>query len=418
MKKEMLIIFSTVMGMLLFSCNNDGDTDKGPIEPNEGEAASLTMKLANEAVMKTRAFDDLQNDRTQNILQVRGDVNIFFFTNLGTLVKSDTPAATELVAGKDYTYDNDGITTAVKEVIVVANVGDISAGITNKASLQDKLNSLEVAQQDYLKLSPDIWVYGSTTAIDWDAKPAINGIKQGECSIDMSPILSRIDVTVNTSGITAGYDPVNISSSSVDFKGVAVLYSGAYTHYIPTFTPLISNIGGGDLPLNSGLPDHSFPLWTASGQTSVLTTTSTGESILHALWKGEWNDVNNLEPSTGTFKRTFYAFPSSVETGYYNRNTILTVYGDHHNHPGESNDVVPPLFWAVRFAESQPLNGGAFAEQLKNGTVYNITLNLKGDYSGGGPGTTDPEAESANLEVTINQVKWRAIIPMEIDFNS
>jgi len=422
MRKEIKIIFSAVIGMLIISCNNDGDDSIGPDQFKKEEAASLTMKLSNEVARKTKAFDDLQNDRTQNILKVQGVVNIFFFTNTGSLVKSDAALATDLVAGKTYTYDNDGITTAIKEVIVVGNVGDITAGIVNKSGLQAVLNSLEDAQSDYLKLTPDIWVYGATTAIDWDSQPAVNGIKQGQCAIDIAPVLSRIDVTVNTSGITDGYEPTNISASNIDFKGVAVLYSGAYTHYTPDFIPTMSSLtskfGATVLPLKSGLEDNDFPLWSGSNQVSLLTPANDDESILNASWTGKWKGNDNLDQSTGAFTRTFYAFPTSVETGYYNRNTILTVYGDYHDNPEESNDVVTPLFWAVRFSESQPLKGGAFAEPLKNGNVYNLTINMTGDYSGGGSGTTDPEAESANLEVTINQVKWKAIISMEIDFNN
>jgi len=422
MKKQMKIIFSVAMGMLSFSCSNDATDSIGPPESPQGEAASLIMKLSNEAVVNTRSFDDLQNDRTQNILQVRGDVNIFFFTNMGTLVKSDTPSASELIAGKNYTYDNDGITTAVKEVIVVANVGNIATGITSKSSLQAKLKSLQEAQDDYIQSPPEIWVYGSTTAIDWDSEPAVNDIKQGKCTIDVAPVLSRIDVTVNTSGITAGYKPSDIPSSNIDFKGVAVLYSGAYSHLIPPFVPSIAaidkEIGAGTLPLKSGLADSGFPLWTASDQVSVLTPANGKESILNATWAGAWNGNDNLDTSTGAFTRTFYAFPTSIETGYYNRNTILTVYGDYHDNPGEASDAVTPLFWAVRFSETQPLNGGAFAKPLENGTVYELKINMTGDYSGGGPGTTDPEGESANLEVTINQVKWKAVVSMEIDFNS
>ncbi|WP_029902707.1 hypothetical protein [Prevotella sp. 10(H)] len=421
MRKEIKIIISTIIGMLLISCSDDGTDSVGPNETKKEEAASLTMKLSNEVAQRTKSFDDLQNDRTQNILQVRGVVNIFFFTNTGALVKSDTPLAADLIAGKTYTYDNDGITTAIKEVIVVGNVGSIPADINNKSKLEAIINSLEQAQDDYQKSTPDIWVYGATTDIDWDSQPAVNGIKQGKCSIDIAPVLSRIDVTVNTSGITAGYEPADIPSSNIDFKGVAVLYSGAYTHYIPGFIPTMSSItskfGTTALPLRSGLEDTEFPLWSASNQVSLLTPEKK-ETILHASWTGEWHGNDNLEQSTGTLTRTFYAFPTSVEAGYYNRNTILTVYGDYHDNPGESNDAITPLFWAVRFSETQPLNGGAFAKPLENGTVYELKINMTGDYSGGGPGTTDPEAESANLEVTINQVKWKTVVSMEIDFNN
>jgi len=420
MKKECKYFFSAVIGMLMLSCN-DGDDMSNPVKPVEPDAAaSITLKLSNEAVVKTRAMDDLQNDNTQNILKLKGDVNIFFFAGNGSLVMSDRPAATDLVSGKQYTYE-DGITTSISEVIVVGNIPDITSGINSKAGLQAILSTLEAAQSAYMKAEPDIWVYGASTSIDWDSNPLINGMKHGKCTIDMAPILSRIDVTVKTDGITNGYTPSSPSTSNVYFKGVAVLYSGAYSHYIPGFVPLMATlstgVGPGTLPLRSGLDDNNFPLWTASDQVSVLTGDNGGsESLLHATWNGLWNTQSN-EGTPGKFERTFYAFPSSIESGYYNRNTILTVYADYKETPGAAGDPTP-LFWSVRFADNQQIKGGSFAQPLENGNIYQLTLNMTGDYSDGGGGTTDPEAEFANLDVTINQIKWKTVIPMEVDFNN
>lgn len=423
MRKAIKNVAGLLACIMLVSCSNDENIDRNePIDPDYGDAASIVLKLSNEAVMKTRAFDDLQNDRTQDILKVKGDVNIFFFTATGNLVKADTPSATDLISGKMYTNQNDNITTAVAEVVVVGNVGDISTGVISKSGLYAKINTLENAQDAYMDASPDIWVYGSTTDIDWAA--AVDGVVQGECSIDLAPILSRIDVKVNTTGITAGYEPADIATSNIDFKGVAVLYSGGYTHYAPAFMPTLAELtnkyGSSVLPMRSGLVDGSYPLWSGSDKTSLLTPASGNESILHASWNGDWNGIDNLDLPDATFTRTFYAFPSSKEAGYYNRNTILTVYGDHYAVPGDASEKVTPLFWPVHFSSEQGLNGGAFSQPLENGNVYKLTINMKGDFSEGGSGTTDPDEEifPANIEVTINQVKWKAVIPMEIDFGN
>lgn len=424
MKKQFRNFVSIMAGIVLVSCSNDSNDILINEESGNSESASIVLKLANEAAVGTRALGDLQNDRTQNILQVRGTVNIFFFTATGNLVKSDTPLATDLLTGKEYTNQVHGITTAVKEVVIVGNVGDITSGVTNKNTLHAKLNTLEKAQSDYTESTPDIWVYGATTDINWDAQPAVNGVKQGECTVDMAPVLARIDVTINTTGITSGYTPTSLSASNVDFKGIAVLYSGGYSHYIPNFIPNLSAItsgyGAGTLPLRSGLMDTSFPLWTGSSQVSLLTPATGDESILHASWDGTWNSQDNLDATKRIFTRSFYAFPSNTESGYYDRNTIVTLYGDHHDNPGEVGDNVTPLFWAVHFSSSQVLNGGAFSQPLENGTVYNLVIYLNGDYTNGGPGTTDPEEESnpANLTVTMEQVKWKAVIPMEMTFNN
>lgn len=419
--KELML---AAAGMLFFSCTADDDVNKLVNTLEDGDAASMVLKLSNETVSGTRALDDLQPNGIQSILQVKGTVNIFFFTATGKLVHGDTPNVSELSTGKKYTNEDHGITTAVKEVVVVGNVGNILSGVTNKKSLHQKLNTLENAQSDYIKSSPDIWVYGSSTDIDWNASPAVNGVMQGSCTLDVAPVLSRIDVTVNTSGITAGYEPSDIPSSNVDFKGVAVLYSGGYTHYIPEFIPTTSEItaqyGSAAVPLRSGLTDNSFPLWTGTNQTTLLTPTVNDESILNASWLGQWNSNDNFDSPSGTFSRSFYAFPSKTQSGFYNRNTVVTVYGDFHDNPGESDDKITPLFWAVHFSPTQLLNGSTFATTLENGKVYNLTINLKGDYSEGGPGTTDPDGESnpADITVTINQAKWKAIISMKIDFDS
>lgn len=396
MKKFLLAALAAVT--LFASCSKEGGEGQADID-----AASITIKFSNST---TKALDDLNgSDFTQTILVV-DNANVFMFDNLGNMLLQDYMTTNQLAGGKTYDNATYGITTAVAEVVVVGNAGDLTTtNLTDKATLNAEIGSLVSAETLYANNTGNFWVYG-TSAITWTGTNS--GVTEGEAELEINPILSRIDVTVDISGVTAGLDG---AEPNVVLDGVAVLYSASWSHYIPKFAPTAAEVtaAGGGKVLTSGVIAADYPLWDGlpvHGDADQFGTKG-AETILNGVW------ATNYVVGDKKYTRSFYAFAPDIAN--YGSNAIVTVYGHHQKWEGGAVTKTTPLFWPVHFSDNESATG---AEPLEPGNVYSVAISFTKDFSDGGGGGTDPEQpiNAANILVKVKPAKWKTVINISKEF--
>lgn len=398
----------------------------------EGDPVNIRIKLNNEIVNKTRAIDGIDGGYEQDRVTLTGTdpVYVYIFTGYGKLlVKDEGHTVAQLQAG--VTYQNSTytlLTTAAKQVVILANVSTDLAPTTNEisdyASLQAKIETLNAAATRYGSGTASvITVYGES-GITWNG-PDGNGVEQGAASLELNPLLARIDAIVSTEHAEGLLSAVpTVGTTGVLLKGVAVLYSGTGSHFAPAFEYTYADAGAGKA-LQSGLLADDYTLWNGVGHGDAAQFgTKGGQTILHGSWdktNGVWGDgtpVANVVTTThDVFSRSFYAFPPTAakhpttETASkfygYSAHTILTVYGDYYDSKGN----ITTLFWPVHF-------NGTDADPLDQGQHYKVNIGLKADFTDGDGGGTDPEEEHpADVVVTVSKAKWKTTINITKDFN-
>lgn len=418
MKAKFFVIAALAAAVGFTSCQKEGG------EPNVGtDAVNISIKLDNEILTGTKALDGLTDLKQDRVTMSDGDpVYVYIFNTTGRLLQYDATTV-GLLKGEGKTYMNTAnplLTTAAKDVVVLANLGAVPAAVTSYAELQAQFQTLATASTRYNEgvaaVSSVIAVYGKG-GIDWGT--TVDGVTPGNAALTLNPLLARIDATVSTEGSQGIYSLApGKGTAGVVLKGVAVLYSGYASHYASNFaftlaeaaaaTPAVNALQSGLVPTTT-----DYPLWNGITHGDAAQFGTKGaETILHGTWKGTWNGKDNLA-ITGhdVFSRSFYAFPPTAETdgSGYSAHTILTVYGDHYAEDG----TVTPLFWPVHFVA-----GGDTSAALAQGQHYNVTINLKGDFKAGDGGSVDPESErKANVSVTISEAKWKPTITISKDFN-
>ena len=262
-------------------------------------------------------------------------------------------------------------TTAAKSIIILGNVASVVSEFENVDTKAD----LDAILGEFSNLvSSEMWSYGSAN-LDFSVGTATDG-KSPLASVNLAlkPIASKINVTVKNS-------MENWNSTKIELTGVALLYSAAYTHYVPvnsTHIPTEAEVTTPDVYYRSGITGWGSEL-------SQFTIPYTADNKLYAPW-GSIED----------FENTFYAFASN---GAHGKHPIVTVYG---KYLGED------FYWPVHFT-AEDLNA-----VLESGKKYNLTIDLKGDVNGGAGGVIDPEEtiEKAFITISVSSTGWGTVVDL------
>lgn len=413
--KKIFMIAALAAAVGFTSCSSD--SNEAP--STENTPVSIYVKLSNETA--TRALDNIDGLlQTEVTLAGDGKVNVFMFDAAGVLIHKHAPTATELSTGVKYeNADIPALTTSTTKVVVVGNVGDITTSVSSYATLQGQLRTLEAAETDYK--AETIWVYGES-GITWGAYDADADVTEGTATLDINPLLSRIDLTVDLSGLDAdanGYNGTNDTNPAIEFNGAAVLYSGAQTHMAPKFFYTIAEAQAATAkPFVSGMIPSSatYQNWeTVLHGNAAQYGTAGAETILHGAWAANTEGTGLAEKYT----KSFYAFaPDPTVDGGYSANTIVTVYGNYFIY--DEDDVLEsttPMFWPVHFSKGESATG---ADVLEAGKYYDVTIKFTGDLGSnhGGGGGENPETpiNKANVTVKIKPAQWKAKVVIEKEF--
>ena len=439
MKKILFAALAVAIGFT--SCSKDSDSTP------DGSKAKIQI-LLNQANY-TRAHDQIGGDGvTQTAVSVQDDLYVIIAQ--GDAIKIADDVSTTGTVSPAYTKDDSGadLTTSIDKVIILGNLPNGVTGAqvmaqTSVAALKTLLNKgLAVAETDYL--AGKIWVQGEAAVTGWTANST--GIQEASVTVDLAPVLSRVDATVNMSAAEGVYTSVgdlqtalsSTGGSALVVEGVALIYSAHESTMVAPFTP---TTGTGSV-LVSGLTPEAGSSWEASDDKGKATLFTGAESFLKGTWLGTsaWgtptnpnasgeNVTGNSATNAGTFTRSFYAFSpknyeASTGTGHfisdetgYKATPILVVYGSRYSAAGVKTT---PIYFSFRFDDTDMTAAaglGTAAPEMTPGVRYGINLTFTGDFST--KGSVDPEKPveyGAALTVTINPAKWSAFVEIGKDF--
>lgn len=435
MKK--IIAVASMAAMVLFAAcskNNDGKVD------NNVEGASINIKFDPsilKPVAETKALDDLNGTNQDRIkLKPTAYVYIYFFDGIGNIVGDEhSLRADALTVAGGKTFDaNDGVNTSITKVVLVANaptgaavpIGNIS-GITSYNDLKNYHLSAAQLNNDMVNNTnkPDFWLVGES-GINWTGTDA-NGVSQGNASLDLSPIFSRIDVTVRLDESINGLYQVDTHTKKViDLKSVDILYGGTFgnfTAYAPTAAELTA-AGKAPYYLTSGIIPEAgsayWYTWLNNGMrrdanqlinTGFVNTAAFTDNTQHAAYAAP-----NMDATSKEFTKSFYVFPNPDDL---NKAVIATLYGVRDVYDaGVATGEKTPVFWSIHFNGANTL--ATEAPVVEQGKVYTVKMALKGDYTDPTTGNPDPEdpAKDANITIEITDVAWKAVVEVpEVGFD-
>lgn len=410
---------------------------------------SIRLKLENATAPMMRVLDnETNNGINQNRVDIK-HVSVFFCNAGGTIVFQQYLPAETLAGPNGKLFNDAAITTAVEEVLIISNINATTTNPTNKTQLREVVKRLAEAEAAYHN-DPDslIWGYGAG-AVTFATTSGLNdaGKVDGTASVKVTPILTRIDVTVTTAGITKGMitqDMLNATTQpdtlrGVKFTDMAILNSAIMTRLIPMsngdtyFAPSKEAMGAfaaqGIYMRNGVMPEDATPWgWTVNPLAKQYEYPANSgvngniETFLHATANGKWNNQANWNATTKQFTRTFYAYAPPTGTARYTFDrdgktiapvAIATLVGRCY-----SDESIYPIYYPVQFSGDEDATVGS--EPMERGKHYKVTLNLKGDFSTGGGGVTDPERilKAAEVVVTVTAAQWEAVVPIVKEFGN
>lgn len=426
MKKFIAVASMVAMVLFAASCSKDNGENVG----KSAEGASINIKFDPSILKKeTKALDDL-NGTDQDRLKLRPTayVYIYFFDGMGNIVGTEQNLrADALTAIGGKTFDaNDGINTSVSKVVLVANVPSGAAvpignigGITTYDDLKNyHLTAAQLSNDMINNVSrPDFWLVGES-AINWTGTDE-NGISQGNASLSLSPIFSRIDVTVRLDESKDGLYQMDAHTKKViDLKSVDILYGGTYGNFT-AFAPTSAELTAANKApyyLTSGIIPEAgntyWATWLANGMrreanqlinAGYVNTSVFSDNAMHGAYAAP-----NMDATTKEFTKSFYVFPNADDL---NKPVIATLYGvrDVYN-GGAATGEKTPVFWSIHFNGANTL--ATEAPVVEQGKVYTVKMALKGDYTDPTTGSPDPEdpAKDANITIEITDVAWKAVV--------
>lgn len=472
MKKLILAALAVTLGFASCSKDSGGDQPKGD------EYASVAFTFTNS--MTRGGFDQIdpgeaENGVNQSILAITGRLHVFIAKQGNLLVKEslDLSNASDFNSNetRPFTHKTGGSTDAdrlkndIDQVILVGNAPSGFAAAYASATTVAQLNAIvyELSAAETSYEGQSMWVQGETKTIN-EVSTSTNGnvtVTNMEASINLHPVLSRLDVTVGLGAVTDGIyaSPAALltarealsgddrTKGGVVVQSVSVVYSAKGFSLVEPFVTQPTASTQSSPVLTSGLNVANYSNWTAGshGYTTAYGN-ETAENFLFADWNGTtWvnnatnpnignvngtttNYAENVDGNafqTGTFKRTFYAFSPKNYTAStflgntsYKPYTILSIHVKEYKVTDNGGtleaDTGVDRFFSMKFDST---DGGANSQELIPGNRYLVSLTMTGDFSNGGGGGKTPEDDGfANLVVKVTPAQWKAVISVSKDF--
>jgi hypothetical protein len=286
------------------------------------------------------------------------------------------------------------VTTAAKEVYVVANAGDLTSVITTMADLNNYIADLNGAE------TGATLVAGKQTANRWSTgKGAVSAFTQNGTTFEASAtvpldfIAARITLKI---GAIANYDAA-ASDGSLVLNSVAVLNArGESKLFGSSLIPASYSANkkfyeglANDMTLNSGTGFANYP--------------ATGNFTTPAAFL---TDAIPADFSGQTFYYYVFENDADLATEFPTIVTIKGTYGGR------------PIYFPVHLASYEKFKTGSFGTSVTRGKSYEITVNITGDpriaggaYPGQTKGVPDPTEPlvDAMVEVTIETPEWTPV---------
>ena len=359
--KKIKFLAVALAAFTMFSCSNDEIENLGNNVP--GEQAVLTIKLKGDGdnQAQSRATGPATDDDKAPIK----DYLIFLFRDGGAL---DCP----VVAGEL----NQQLTTAAKNVYVVANTGKLTEGpfkdVKTEADLKkvtgnlmDDTNNTSTQKKDYL------WLSGMK-AVEFTGN-------KGTAAVELRFVAAKIELIVKDKRTNKDNGTIQIQD-----EAVVLLFAGKEAKFF------------GDATENSNqnafyTGDRGYPNYFDT-EVTVSTALSDGSP---AFGENPDDNVNNH----------FYTFGNNGKV----QQTILAIKSTKTVTDGGSSTIYYPIQFTTDDA----------GHTIEPGNSYTVTVTLNGDVEAGqGGGTTDPEAPviKSDIVVTVTSAKWDAV-PISKDFN-
>ena len=366
--------------------------------------------------------------------QTYHNFSVFLFNGAGGLVTSQYVNAA--------TIPGIVTTTAVKKVIVLANVGNVTDGIGNLTQLQAMTKDFGTmvpgaTTGSFVEPHPDMMPMTGTNTTDVTFTPGVNDTDPQTASVQVQMRFWAAKVVIksiswNNDGATATDNVYQPSSTESDWgENDNFTISGIYLMNAQTRTHLIADASGYYIP--SALEKRVFQGghdWTAP-----WTGTRPGEGVgnyLNNTWLFANSYLKTMTPAAGTGANSkalnnigyWYVFgndcanledPTSfvIEFKWRRFKQGLPIT------PGVTtpSDVFLTVYHTVFFAEKEASGERNKAEVLKNGNIYNVSIKLNGNFKpannptdpgDGGGGDTDPSkpTTSASLTVNVDAATW------------
>lgn len=394
--------------------------------PKSQRVSKATINVNFDLNSKVRAIDPIDNGVEQTEVSIQ-DACIFLIEGGdGTIADSKYVDNVGNLSSTGVLFED--VTTAVSEVFVVTNTGNIIGSMTKKSEIAALLKSLGDLETAYS--GGKIWSYGSVTVAssDWvvtedttNPEETVYTSRADVSITEVNPILSRVDFVVKVGEATNwvnDFASATPGTSVVVLKGAALLYSAAYTHYIYAFTPSVAALGSNKALVSGLLPEAGSEWYNTPRAEAAQYATAGAESFLYATWKGSWKSSPNF--ASNQFSRSFYALaPNDVYTGSsVAAKPIIAVYGLCYTWDADASEFEAPemLFWPIHFDGEAKYGTAQKTLTMENGMRYVVTVNLKGDLSKHKVSTPE-KRYLADVNVTVSEAKWKSVISIDETFD-
>lgn len=399
MKSRFLLVAALLVG-LFTGCSNDDD---GGVP--QGGTVELRINISNPSIA-TRAYDDPgtfpgnDGDQESTSRIELDNFHVYTFSASGDLL-SVTPVPS--ISGSPI-VQTVKTQANVSQVYILGNYTGTYPTIGSLTELQKLVHDQEAILPDPTVAATKLIVVGYTKTI---TDPASTGAPY-TAALTLSPLSTKFNVRVNDKRTTANYT----------LKDVSVLYSAAKSHLFAqptdaTNRPVDSDNKGLEYAISLPTEYKANALYYTSGPSSWPSYiddqdeddkniyTYEGKSNLVRTW------TNEASSGTEYMESTFYTYaPMRNATQGYDKPMIITLRA-YKGTEGQAD--YQERFFSVDVPKELAAKNYNW---ISNGYCYNVTMNLNDD----GGGTTDPEKEPVNLEVTITPAKW-TIVTIEKPFD-
>lgn len=350
-------IISAITAFTLFSCSAEDNNglDK-PIVP-AGEPATLKLTIT-DPVTRTRAEGGSPRDTLIT------DISIFIFREDGYTDRRPLYIELNQMENQQISALEINVTTATKEIYIIANVG--SDRLTQKIGSESQLKAEQI---DLMKKETN----GNYSFTQESSKLCMTGVNSIVWAKDSDIANVSIDLKLKCAKIIVLPDVSNLSNNpsvdGINIDGVILLYAGAKMNYFTTnFT---------QTHFYSATKSYSNPM--GLNDPNVIATDTVAPNKL-------FDEVKDSQPKNSYY---FYTFPNDEEnTGYP---TIVALRGT-------KKDTGEVRYWSVRLPK------------VDAGVTYRVKMNLTGSTAGNADGGSEPNPETVTpkgfVNTTITKTNW------------